>query len=86
MAAYSQAGGSRTRCMGRGNSFGRTAAHMKENILMIRSMERASSAGQMVEFTMVFGQTVDNTVSANTPQPTDAIVRVSGLMVRESSG
>lgn len=86
MAAYSQEGGSRTRCMGKANSHGTMAAHMKENILMIRSMERASSAGQMGEFTMASGQTVDNTVSASTPQPTDAIARVSGLMARESSG
>jgi hypothetical protein len=86
MDAYSLAGGSRTRCMGKANSHGTMAAHMKENILMIRSMERESSAGLMVEFTMVSGQKVDNMVSANTPQPMDAIARVSGLMARESSG
>jgi hypothetical protein len=78
MAEYSQAGGNRTRCMGKANSHGTMAAHMKENILMIRSMEKESSPGQMAESTMVSGQMADNMVLVFTPQPMDALARVNG--------
>jgi hypothetical protein len=78
MDAFSQVDGRRTKCMETESSLGMTAAHMKENILMIRSMEKESSPGQMAESTMVSGQMADNMVLVFTPQPMDALARVNG--------
>lgn len=72
--------------MEKANSRGMTAAYMKENILMIRNMEKGSSAGQMAESTTVSGQMVDNMVLVNTLQQMDALGRVNGSMARGFNG
>lgn len=86
MAASSQVDGRRTRCMDKANSLGMTVAFMKENTLMIRSMEKESLVGQMAESTMVSGPMVDSMVLESTLQQTGALAKENGSMEREYNG
>jgi hypothetical protein len=54
--------GKRIKCTDRVSSYGRTAADMRENMLMTKNMEKASLSGLMVASMMVNGKTVANMV------------------------
>lgn len=65
---------------------GLMAENMKENTLMIKSMELALSIGLMVENIMVLGRMANSMVEVNISCLLEKKELVNGLMAKESNG